>query len=441
MHEAARSRVGQRLEAVFAPQHRAFWLIVLNGVLFQLSWALFDARYVVAAFLTTLTGHEWVVGLANSIQATSMMLPQLYASHQVADGRPRMPYYIRGAHIRWTAMAILVIGVLALARFQVALAVLFLGMLAMMGFGVGLGVVAFGDIVTRTVAPHRRGRCFGLRLALGGLGSTVLGVMVRWLLADGSPFGWPYNYALIFLVSLLFLFTAQLFFMRIDEPPSERRPRPAESFRGFVRHALRVLRDDRAAARYALYRLLDPLATAPMLFITPYMMNRFGFRDDVVGPLVSTGVVAGALSNVVWASVSDRVGNRAVLRGAAMLVLLSLAMLAAAPHVMARYDGGEPGRLTFAWLLGSNAVVQVCMTAINLGRLNYLYELAPPGEVPLYVGLLNTITSPVTAIAPPLVGFMAGRAGYEPVFVVGLTVALWGLLLTLRLDEPRHRSV
>lgn len=433
------SGLSPRWRRWFAREHRAFWLIAVNGILFQLSWALFDARYVVAAFLTTLTGREWVVGLANSIQATAMMLPQLYASHLVSDGRARMPLYVRGAQIRWIALGVITFGVLALAHYRTLTAVLFLTMIGVMGMGVGLGVVAFGDIVTRTVQPHRRGRLFGVRLTIGGLLSFVLGLLVKWLLSDHSPLGWPANYALLFGVSLLFLITAQLCFMRIEEPPCERRTRPAATFRQFVAHAARVLREDRAARRFACYRLLTPIAWSPMLFITPYMMNRFGFSDDVVGPLVSSGVVAGALSNVLWAALSDRVGNRIVIRLGASLAVLSIAMLAAAPEIMQRFDGPSVGPVTFYWLLVANGLVQMCVMAGSLAGLNYLYELAPRDEVPLYVGLLNTITAPVTAIAAPLAGWLAGRYSYELIFIAGALAGLAAVGTTLRLDEPRQR--
>ncbi|MCC7493019.1 MAG: MFS transporter [Fimbriimonadaceae bacterium] len=438
---AARREVFRaRLTWLFSQPNHAFWLIVLNGVLFQLSFALFDPRRVVAAFLTDLTGREWLVGLAIAIQPTSMTLPQLYASHQVADGRPRMPYYIRGAAVRWVGTWLAVLAVVTLHRQTLLLATLFLLLIGVIGAGTGLGVVAFGDIVIRTVPAHRRGRLFGLRIALGSLLALAMGGLVKRVLSPSFPWPFPYNYALLFAISAVILMLAQACFMRVQEPPVEPRPRPAEHFGGYLRHAWRVLRRDPNAQRYILYRLVAPAGWVPVSLSVPYAMKVLGFGAQVVGWFMIASVLAAAASNVVWARLSDRVGNRVCIRLGTACVVTGVGLMALTPLIGEAVAGSGPNSVVLIWLIAVNALSEVGQTGVNLGGLNYTYELAQGPEAPLYIGALQSFSAPALAITPPLMALLAQRHGYPAIYVLGLLLGAMALYTTLLLREPRRAS-
>lgn len=418
----------------FRPEHHPFWLIVANGVIFQLSFAMFDPKGIVAAFLMELTGKEWLVGVALAIGPTTSTLPQLYASHLIADGRRRMPYYIKGAHIRWTSFAAILVMVPLLRHHPLPLALLFLVATGVIGFATGIGVVSFGDILTRTVAPRRRGRLFGLRIAIGSLFAFAAGGTIERVLDPSFPIRFPYNYLLLFACSGLLLIAAQLCFMRIKEPPAQPSSSHAATFGAFLRSTLRVVLRDKNARRYVIYRNLAPATWIPVSFVVPYAMEELGFRATVVGSFLICGVISAALSNLLWARLSDRVGNRANVRLGILFTATAVGLLALAPLVARE---AAPA-VMHGWLLLVVGLSEMGLTGIRVGELNYIYELGRGPDVPLYIGSLNTLASPALLLTPLVMGALAERFGYTVINLLGVGFGFAAILLTLTLREPRH---
>lgn len=429
-----------RLKGLFGPAHRPFWLIVANGVIFQGSQAMIDGRRVGAAFLMELTGRDWIVGLVIGLNMAMMGLPQLYTAYVLSDGRPRMAMYVSGAHLRWGSLGLLVVAVLTLRGHPMLLAGLVVALLGLCSAATGLGLPAFGDVVSRTVEPHRRGRLFGLRLLFGGFLALLMGGVVNRVLAPDSVLPFPYNYALLFSFGLFFLVTAQLCFMRIDEPPTRPRERPANSFPAYLRHVARQLVREPDARHFALFAAVSTLAWAPLALLVPYAMGGFGLDASVTGWFVATGVLAGAATNPFWMWVSDRRGNRLVLRLVSAGALTAVALASLTPAVAAAYDRlfGLPAPLF--WLLLVNGVAEAAMTGGMIGGNNYVYELAPEGEVPRYVAAINSSVAPISAIAYPLCGWIAQRFGYPVVFGFAGLFATARLVTALLLAEPRRAA-
>ncbi len=431
-------RLPSRLARYFTAEHRPFWLLIANGVIWRLSSEVFDPRRIVAAFLTQLLNREWVVGAALAIQPGVTSFPQLWESFQVSDGRRRMPCYRLGAWIRRTALASMILVVCLFAHRPVLLGTVFIILLGLMGLGEGLGSVGFGDIVTRTVPAHRRGRMFGCRMALGGLLAFGMGFLARVALAPGFALGFPYNYALLFSISLFFLFWAQQCFLWIDEPPLEPRERPAPTFWAYMRYAVAKIRRDPNMMQYLYYRCLTPAVGLPTAFIVPYAMKELHFHASVVGLFVSTSVLASVVANLAWAWVSDRRGNRLLLRLGIATVLAAVGLLAMTPFVgPSTVCGGWDPKLL--WVLAVNCLAEAGLMAMGIGQLNYLYEIAPVSEVPLYTGLVSSATAPALIILPPLYGWLAQRYGYPVIFAVGLAAGVVCVINSLRLEEPRRR--
>ena len=271
---------------------------------------------------------------------------------------------------------------------------------------------------------------FGLRQALGGLLAFGLGFLVRVALKPGFPIPFPYNYGMLFLIALFFLYWAQECFLWVEEPPLEPRERPAPTFWAYMRYAVAKIRRDPNMMQYLYYRCLTPAVGLPTAFIVPYAMKELHFDAGVVGLFVSTSVVASIGANLLWAWVSDHRGNRMLLRLGIATVLAAVALLAMTPYVESR----------LLWVLGVNCLAESGLMAMGMGQLNYLYEIAPVSEVPLYTGLVSSATAPALIVLPPLYGLLAQRYGYPVIFVIGLLAGVVCVINSIRLQEPRDRA-
>lgn len=417
---------------------RTFWLVVLNGVIFQASAVMLDGRRVCAALLMELTGREWMVGLVVGIAMAAMGAPQLYTAYLLSDGRRRMPLYIRGAQVRWAALALLVLSTATLGRHPLWMAGMVLLCLGLTWAGTGVGIPAFGDIVSRTVDAQRRGKLFGHRLLFGGLFSLVLGALVKRVLSPDFSIRFPYNYALLFGVGLVMLISAQLCFMQVHEPEVRGHQRNYPTFLGFLSRSTRRVLKDPDAVRFVAYSASSNLAWAPLALLVPYAMKELHFDASVTGSLVVVGVLASSLSNPVWAWLSDHVGNRVLLRLTAAGAIVALALLALSSAVAEQFStiAGVPAALF--WILLVNAAAEMANTGAMIGRNNYVYEMAPSGGVATYIALLNFLTSPIAALAYPLCGWLAGRYGYPIVFAISGVFGVVRIFAAVRLSEPRH---
>lgn len=424
---------------MFGPEHRAFWLLVLNGVIFSFSSAMFDPRKVVAAFLTQLTGKEYLVGLALAVSPTAMTLPQLRESFILADGRLRMPTYIAGARVRWTSYALIVTAVLLLHNSPHLLAFVFLALTGLVAYGAGLGSVAFGDILARTVAPHRRGRLFGLRLGIGSALVFILGGVIKRVLSPDFPVPFPYNFALLFGVSGLFLVPSQLCFMKIDEPPIEARQRPTETFRQYIRHAVLMILRNPSAKWFVLHRNMTPWVWMPVAFGVPYAMNELHYPASVAGSFVMASVIPNMLAHIAWANVSDRLGNRTSIRLGTALSLGGIGIMALTPLVTAQFCG-DSNLPALAWLILATVVSECGVSGFNLGRLNYVYEMGEGPDLPLYIAAISTLAAPALLVTPLLTGWIIGHLGYPVVYGLGLCAGTVAVIASLKLAEPRQRD-
>jgi MFS family permease len=78
--------------------------------------------------------------------------------------------------------------------------------------------------------------------------------------------------------------------------------------------------------------------------------------------------------------------------------------------------------------------------SIMAGFINYVLEFAPPARRAMYIGCANTLGS-ISIVAPLIGGWMlSAGASWPLLFVCAALIPVAGLLLSLRLVEPRSRS-
>ncbi|HAZ63219.1 MAG TPA: hypothetical protein DCZ72_06375 [Armatimonadetes bacterium] len=426
-----------RVRRAFSPEFRDFWLIVGNGVLFRLYFEVFNPKRVIAAFLTELTGQEWVVGLALAAPVLFAAVPTLYYSYRMETAPQRMPYYALGARIKWMSQLALLLSVFLLAGNPLLLALLFVVTYGAFGLGDAMGIPAFGDVVARTILPRRRGRLFGFRVAIGGVLALAIGVLISWALRDPPPLAFPFNYLLLFGIAFVFLVAAQFMFMRVHEPALRHQLEAPPPLRRYLGNAWRMMLADRNARYYILYRNLSPLAWTPAAFLIPYALKELGMSGAVVGYIVTTSVIASSISNLFWGSMGDRRGNHQVIRSSTLWLLVSAIGLALTPLLVGRIGAGW----LLGWLLLVNMIGEVSLVGMGNGGINYQYDLAPDDRVPVYVAAINTAAAPVQILAPLAIGAALMVWGYALVFWAGVGFSLVAFLGTLQLGDPRQTAL
>jgi MFS family permease len=69
---------------------------------------------------------------------------------------------------------------------------------------------------------------------------------------------------------------------------------------------------------------------------------------------------------------------------------------------------------------------------------NFVFEIAPPAETSRFIGVSNTLLSPVLAASPLIGGMLVDKFSFMTLFTVNLVISIAALMITIFwLPEPR----
>jgi len=407
----------------------AFALGVANGMLWNFASAFVNETTVLPMFVHDAGGGPVLVGLIPLLGVVCWNLPQLLAANMLQAARHHMPMYRSTALPRAVAwpVAALVTYYLS-ARSPTLVLGIFFAMYALFMLAGGFGGMAFTSVVARVVPATRLGLFFGLRQMGGGMLGALGGAMVWRMLRD--PGGSLANYTALFAWAAGTFIVGWICFAFVSEPePAPAKPR--EPLVRFLAQAYSLLIGDANFRRFFILRLLQSAALMAVPFYVLYCREILRVPRQMVGVYLFAQMVGMIVSNLAWAPLSDRAGNRLVLRVLALDVLLVAALAAGLSLVSSR--GAQLGFPVVFFLLGTLSSGSV------IGNTNYLLEIAPLVDTPLYVAAMNTFMAGGAAFSL-VAGKLIGTVGFQSVFVAAALVGAAALAASGRLDEPRSSS-
>jgi MFS family permease len=91
------------------------------------------------------------------------------------------------------------------------------------------------------------------------------------------------------------------------------------------------------------------------------------------------------------------------------------------------------------WFHAVFALVGASTAGFMLSGIMIAFEFSTPDLRPTYIGLNNTVSGIAAGVAPLIGGWLAGAAGYRPLFAVACATGLAGFaLLRWSVREPRQ---
>jgi len=411
---------------------RNFSLGVLNGAFFNLFSALLDPSLVMSWFVSQLTTSNFLIGLIMPIQNGSWFLPQLVISSYLQRRQRKLPFYARMAGIR-----VAIWGLMTLAIFLIedaaGLLVIFFILLTAYSLAAGLAGICFVDIVAKAIPSTRRGAFFAWRRFLGGFLALGGSLLVRYILDERRGLAFPDNYALLFLLSFFILCLALgslILMVEPLEPVNEERVPLSRQFR----RALDLPRRDTNYRRFLTMRLLLMAAEIATPFYIVYAKRALSVPVSMVGVYLTGATLASFASNLLWGRISDRRGNKLLLALSNSLGLfIPLIALAIVPlaNLWPELKELAPGLFALVFVLSGGS-----KSGAMIGNMNFLLEIAPADDRPIYIGFTNTIMG-IALLASSVGGLIVDLAGFTVLFSLALAFYAVALFLTLRLQEPR----
>ena len=301
----------------------------------------------------------------------------------------------------------------------IALLVLLFGF----SFAGGVATIPFTDIWGKALPATLRGRFFGHRQLWGGLMAIGAGYIVKRILSNPDiPF--PRNYGYLFLLSFAFLAVSYIGLSSLREPEGETAG-PTRHLAVFLKKSVRILWEDSNFGLFVLTELAVGFAAFAMPFYVLYGKNELGMAAEHVGTLVAAQMAGAIASNLLWAQLSDRIGNR--------IVIILTAATATVVPVLALLSSGVGWRLLIAVFV----LIGFSSSGGGIGFRNYLLEIAPAQLRPTYIALEGTLMG-LIIVLPILGGLVIDAFSYQATFSITLAVLTIAILLSFTLKPVRN---
>lgn len=236
---------------------------------------------------------------------------------------------------------------------------------------------------------------------------------------------------LVALVLLLFVFSFASIVVSYIALSSVREPdvesgSPGRPLGVFLRDSLRMVREDRNLGLLLVTQLAIGFGSFAMPFYALYGKNELGMPVEEIGYLVGAQVIGAIASNALWGELSDRIGNRSVIRLTGALGVLVPLLTLAPQHV------GGPRLLIVVF-----ALIGCAGSGAGIGFTNYLLEIAPAPQRPAYVAIDGTVAG-ISFILPVAGGLVVDLWGYPAAFSLTAAVVGVGAVLALALGCVRE---
>jgi MFS family permease len=188
------------------------------------------------------------------------------------------------------------------------------------------------------------------------------------------------------------------------------------------------MREDKNFANYCICRAVGSLALMSNPFLILYAGNKMPISGHQLGQLTFCYFLAQTSINLYMGRIADRSGFRKVF--IISVVIWTIAMIALVV-VSASYT------LAVVVFLALGAGVG----GFNMAMSNMVLEFGDTSELPMRLGVVNSIGEMATIVGPLLAGLLADYVSYQSVFMLSILCTLSALgVMYFRVTEPRNRT-
>lgn len=408
----------------FVERHlkRNIVLQLMHGMLGQTGFRLFNAPTFMPTYLYLISGSEFVVGLARSLQAFGQVVTPVFGASLI------------GHRARMLKVNIIAGSLMRLQILFVALSGLFLGgteagiyavvfFMLLMGFFQGIQGVMMNSLRARVIPVRRRGFVSGWRNFLAGGTTATLSYFAGGYFIDNNVLG--DGYAALFLLAFV-ITSLGLLSLAFTKEPDAVELRQRESVVQAYRALPALLRENPGFARFFVVRALGSFGRMAMPFYILYAGTRMEISGAMLGVLTTIWMLTGTATNVIWGGIADRNGYRIV-----MILTLGLWVMA---HVQLLAADGIASVMAFFVMIGTAA------GGFNQAGQNLVLELGNEADIPLRVAVSNMAVNFVGTIGPILGGVIATFLNHAAIFMVCIVMQAIALVILIGwIPEPRHQ--
>jgi len=407
-----------------------FIMGMIHGIFFNGGQAFGNPDTILPVFLNNITSSKTIIGLSSTIIGSlggiGNVVPQLFVANKLENKLHKRPLLRVAITIRALCWAFLALTTFLFAH-QYSYLIIFLlfFFLLIFTFMGGVAVVPFYDIWAKSLPSRLRGRFFGHRQLWGGILAIGSGYITKIILGNDKII-FPHNYSLLFFFAFVFMGISYIALGSVREPIQEVHE-TALTFKKFLNKAFRILRENKNYRIFLYVQILGGASALALPFYVLYARDVLEVRLEMVGIFLMAQMIGNVLSNVLWAYISDFVGNKRVIQISTFLGFV-IPLIA--------FVTEKNQSILFIPLF---IIAGFFIAGRKIGKNNFLLDVAAPMDRPTYISLNGTLTFPVM-IFPLLGGILIQHISYRAVFFITSLAVLGGFLLSFWLKEPRYSN-
>ena len=400
---------------------------LIHGILFTGGQAFCNPNTVLPIFLDHFTKSKILIGLSSTLigklGGIASVFPQLLVANKIENKTYKKPLLIFAITVRALSWGLLAFTTYIFNNTYPNLTIFFLFVtLILHTFMGGIAAVPFFDIWGKSLPPNLRGRFFGYRQLWGGVLAIGSGLIVKNILGNNS-IEFPYNFALLFFLVFIFLSISYIALGSVKEP-TEKVYKNQLPFKDFLKKAFLIIKKNRNYKKFIMVEILTGAGGIALPFYILYLKDVLQIELGMVGILLSAQMLGSVLSNILWARLSDFVGNKKVIQ-----ISTFVGLMVPIAALMTQFKNELLYLLLFA-------IIGFFIAGRTIGNTNYLLDIAPSKDRPTYISLTGTLLFPVS-LFPLIGGLIAQYISYNMLFIITGVPILLGFILSFNLEEPR----
>lgn len=393
---------------------------LVNGALGMTGFRLVQAPTFLPAFLFALSGSDFLVGFARSMQAAGTVLSPLIGASLIGH-RSR----ILGATITLSLLMRLQILGVSLAAFLLGNDSAFAAVVVLMtfmGFFQGMSQVTMNSLRAKVIPVGRRGIVSGMRNFLSGTLSATVSYLAGAYVIEPDLLG--NGYASLFLMAFV-ISVLGLGGLALTREPEAVSVREREGLGGTVRQVPELLRANPNFARFFVVRALGTFGRMGMPFYILFASTRIDISGKQLGLITTVWMITSSVSNLAWGLIADRRGYRVVM-------ITTLGLWAFSQIEMLTVD-------SLAGLYGFFVLMGMALGGFNQAAQNMVLEFGAQEDIPLRLAASGTAVNLIATVGPVLGGTIVTFFSYQSLFVTCFVLQVFALsVLVLTVPEPRR---
>lgn len=402
-----------------------FGLMALYQVMVRTGWIFKTESIIMPAVLDLIGGQGWLRGCLPMLNRFGQSIPPLLISDWLRNRKIK----------KWAlAAATILMGICFLMLSLVWwlsggtpswwLPIVFLVIYGVFFSSVGINQLVFSTMIGKLIWTQRRGRLMLISTTLGAISA----ISFAWILLNLWLSETSGNFVCIFaFTGCAFLCAGLLtvFLKEEEDTPTGTKRTAVELFR----LSIATLAMDKNFRRLAIMASLFGMSMTLFPHYQALVRGESKLGLTAMIPWLIAQNIGASLFAIPTGWAGDRFGYRIVLR----TLMLAICMIPIFSLVLARM--GPTGQPLFIFLFCLIGLTPVTMR----GFFNYTLEIVKEKYHPRYLSTLGLCMAAPAILTSSLLGAMIDWFGFEPIFVSVAALVFVGWLLTMGLEEPRHK--